>query len=72
MTRSILMVAGSLFLLGACGKKMTVEDCKAKCVSVGDEQHKKCLAENPKEMCEEVKKKGDENCNKTCDLAFQK
>jgi hypothetical protein len=53
-----------------CKKEMTVEDCKAKCVQVGAEHAAKCTM--GKEICDEAKKKGDENCNKTCELAFTK
>jgi hypothetical protein len=56
--------------LTGCKKEMTVEDCKAKCVTVGAEQAAKCTM--AKEICDEAKRKGDENCNKTCELAFPK
>ena len=54
--------------LVGCKKEMTADDCKAKCVTIGAEEAAKCTM--PAEICAEAKKKGDENCRKTCELAF--
>lgn len=77
MTRSIIaaavaVVTFTLALTGAvgCKKQLTLEDCKARCVTVGTEQRAKCTESAL--ICDEGKKLGDENCNKMCDGAFAK
>lgn len=69
--RSSWVVAAVLALasVSGCKKKMTVDDCKAKCKQVGEEHHAKC--DLGKEACDEVKQKGDADCFKTCELAFK-
>jgi membrane-associated PAP2 superfamily phosphatase len=72
LIRALVIVTAALLgaSLTGCKKEMTAEDCKAKCVTIGAEEAAKCTM--PAAICAEAKKKGDENCNKTCDLAFPK
>ena len=54
--------------LGCKKEAPALEYCRAKCRQIGAEYRAKCdLSEG---ACDEMKRKGDENCNKTCDLAF--
>mgnify|MGYP000016359398 CR=1 FL=1 len=51
--------------LSACGKKeMTIEECRAKCVQVINEQDAKCTMGT--DFCSKVKAQASENCEKTC------
>lgn len=57
--------------IAACGKKeMTIEECRAKCTQVGNEQDAKCTM--GKELCAEVRKKFDVSCEDTCKAYSEK
>lgn len=65
------MTLGTLLFvqLMGCKKKMSLDDCVARCDAVGKSSFDRCLLENPKDLCEAANADGAASCHRTCELA---